>query len=710
MPIHFNAGIYALSLVVLAYEIYKVLAREYAPRDKLFMVGYLAPVLGGFIYVYSFLVDDFALYDVYTYSSRSADVITKLASSWSSNGGFIIWMLMSLSIILIYIRLSVVPRVYEGGKRSTHVFVLVSNVSLAILILAIFSSDSFKMFSISPSDGLGLNPLLKTFWNYIHPPSSFLAYAFTLVVAIWAFSGFPEYGQRLLASVSWLLLTMANFLGGVWSYFTLGWGGYWAWDPVETALLIPWIVLTAYFHGMYFGPLFRKALLVLAGFTVAFAGFITRGGAVSPLHGFTGVSWTAFILLVLGIPFIIYALRLFREANYDIFIESIDNTYEFSMNMTTVSLMGIFLVLISGLATQALYSVFMGRDIQISVNYYNFLSTPFVYIFLIFLSGCTLDYLYGRTRDFSINIIAPTIVISLIMGLLAGLRIIVFSPLSSIYTNIVIALLLPPAVISLISAFIHFSRTLLHRIYYKVGLRILHISIPLMMVAILLSGPFAYNQGYFKNILLSSAAPVYVSGVGIYIDGVEFRGPIGWVAIPGAESIPGAPTVPDEVECIVYVSAGDAGQKIPVKARFSFSEFLKGRDGIVPEPTVINLGLDELYIVLVRTSVMRDLYMYYASIINGLLMKAGDNMTKTIYSHVFIFLASRLGVDPNTFYMGVLNWSESSSNIRNNVLAHIKIVPKVGLLWLSGALLLIGEAATIIVESPIGERLRGYEE
>ena len=703
LAIHFNAGVYAISLLVLVYDIYKVISGEYTKSDKLYVIGYLGVVFGWVIYVYSFLTDQFSLMDVYNYSSRSADILTKLSSSWSSNGGFIIWMTAILAIILFvnrFKRLSLDDR-FELGRIRSHI--LISNIVIILLIFAIYSSDAFSLMDVAPADGLGLNPILKTFWNYIHPPSAILAYALGLATAIWAFSGVDEGGTKFLASFAWLMSTAANLLGGIWSYYTLGWGGYWAWDPVETGMLLPWLVLTAYFHSPYMGKIFRKALLLLTGFSVSFAGYITRGGAVSPLHGFVGVSWTAFILLIIGLPFLFYALRLLRVVDYEAFFSSVKSSYEFSMNVTAFSLIGIYLIAFVGLSVQSLYLVFVGKEIRISVDYYNYLSFPLAIIFLAFLTGCTLDFIYKETRELVKNIVIPTLFISIVLAILTWLGFVAFSPLSSIITNLVIAMLLPYAVVALISSIIHLLKSIFDKLYIKLGLRLLHVAIPLMFIAILLSGPFAYNQAYFKNIFISGEQPVYISGLGLRIKDVDFKGPIGLIALPGAEEIPHAPLVPEEVESIIYLEVVGSSKVIPVKVRFNFGSYLRQMGAIVSEPVVVDNGFDHIYLVVSPNSAL-DLFYFYGKLINQYRLSSDNNVTRNIYEYILILMAHGLGIDPNKFINDTLVWSPDNSSLRSGFIANVKVVPKVGLLWFAGALLLVGEIFTIFIESPFGRR------
>jgi len=165
-----------------------------------------------------------------------------------------------------------------------------------------------------PPDGLGLNPLLATIWNVIHPPIIFIAYALILVPFAVKLAGFTirseERNQdpipvvntyvRLTTVLAWLMLSAGIAIGGYWAYIVLGWGGYWAWDPVETTSLVPWLLLTAYYHAK---PIFRKndvlrdSFLVLAYITVIFATWTTRSGIISSVHGF-GVSIVSSTMLV----------------------------------------------------------------------------------------------------------------------------------------------------------------------------------------------------------------------------------------------------------------------------------------------------------------------------------------------------------------------------------------------------------------------------
>jgi cytochrome c biogenesis factor len=189
--------------------------------------------------------------------------------------------------------------------------------AILIAVNAVLSNPFRLVEGPIPTDGLGLNPLLRTFWNTIHPPLVFIAYALILVPFAIKLAGFTvrteerntdliptvESISRFSTVLAWIFLSLGIVIGGYWAYIVLGWGGYWAWDPVETTSLIPWLLLTCYYHAK---PIFRKndvlrdSFLVFAYVSVIFATWVTRSGVLSSVHGFSIsiVSWSMLTTLI----------------------------------------------------------------------------------------------------------------------------------------------------------------------------------------------------------------------------------------------------------------------------------------------------------------------------------------------------------------------------------------------------------------------------
>jgi cytochrome c-type biogenesis protein CcmF len=237
---------------------------------------------------------------VNNYSSRDLDFFFTVAASWAGQpGSFLIWILWGAIATVFLI------------KRARHFepYVLMSFMLIqACLLIFVLILNPFKPLldaasglPLTPSDGRGLNPLLHNFWMIIHPPVLFVGYALATVPFAFAVGALirRDYDTWVARAIPWTIaawsfLGLALLLGGYWAYETLGWGGYWGWDPVENSSLVPWLTLTALMHGMLVqrtsGGL-RKTNLLLALLTyvlVFYATFLTRSGVYAnfSVHSF----------------------------------------------------------------------------------------------------------------------------------------------------------------------------------------------------------------------------------------------------------------------------------------------------------------------------------------------------------------------------------------------------------------------------------------
>jgi cytochrome c-type biogenesis protein CcmF len=256
----------------------------------------------------AFLRSDFSFNVVTSHSSTTTPTFYKLAAPWSSQeGSLLLWVwLLSLwsSLILFLTR----RRVREIAPYATAVLL---GFAAFFTSLAAFFANPFATSARPPAEGAGLDPLLLHPSMMIHPPMLYSGY--TLMTIPFAFAvGALITGRlgsdwlsvtRRFALAGWLFLGIGIVLGARWSYTELGWGGYWAWDPVENAALMPWLCITAFIHSMMIqekrGMLkVWNVSLVLASGTLAVLGtFLVRSGILDSIHAF-GAS-------TLGVPFVI---------------------------------------------------------------------------------------------------------------------------------------------------------------------------------------------------------------------------------------------------------------------------------------------------------------------------------------------------------------------------------------------------------------------
>jgi cytochrome c-type biogenesis protein CcmF len=258
----------------------------------------------------AFYRSDFTFNVVAQHSSTTTPTFYKLAAAWSSQeGSLLLWVwLLSLwsSLVLFLTR----RRIKEIATYATAVLLGFSTFFISLMVFP-FAANPFTTSATPPTEGSGLDPLLLHPSMMIHPPMLYSGY--TLLTIPFAFAiGALITGRlgsdwlhvvRRFALAAWLFLGIGILLGARWSYTELGWGGYWAWDPVENAALMPWLCTTAFIHSIMIqekrGMLkVWNASLVLASGTLAILGtFLVRSGILSSIHAF-GAS-------TLGVPFVL---------------------------------------------------------------------------------------------------------------------------------------------------------------------------------------------------------------------------------------------------------------------------------------------------------------------------------------------------------------------------------------------------------------------
>lgn len=271
------------------------------------------------------LTDDFSLRYVAENSSRETPPFFKVLSLWSAHeGSLLLW-----NLVLAGYTAAVALR-FRAARPETLPWALavLYAISLFYLFLVLGPSQPFAALDPAPADGRGPLPLLQNHWLMaVHPPFLYLGYIgfsvpFAFAVASLLTGSTSDWWVRVTrrwTMVAWGFLTVGLTLGALWSYAVLGWGGYWAWDPVENVALLPWLVSTAFLHttmiqerrGML--KLLNLALAVSAFALTTFGTFLTRSGVVASVHTFTqsvvGPAYLAFLLLVLAVAFGLIAVR-----------------------------------------------------------------------------------------------------------------------------------------------------------------------------------------------------------------------------------------------------------------------------------------------------------------------------------------------------------------------------------------------------------------
>ncbi len=333
---------------------------------------------------------------VNAYSSRDLPLHFVISSFWGGQeGSFLLWCFMGALIGLVVWR----------SARELEAPVMVAYLSTFLGVVAILCKQSpFKLLPPpAPADGVGLNPLLQDPWMVIHPPVMFSGFAslsvpFAFAIAALWKKKWDGWVPRALpwALFSFVTLGTAILMGGYWAYKTLGWGGYWGWDPVENTSLVPWLCTAALVHGMFLQrsrKRHRKINLLLACFayvTILYGTFLTRSGILADfsVHSFVDLGITGWLVAIL-LGFLLLSLALIGWRWREIPVEAEDESPTLSRSVLFIlgiaSFSALSFVILLG-TSAPLITRLTGNPSQVQIAFYNRTTAPAA-VLIALLSG-----------------------------------------------------------------------------------------------------------------------------------------------------------------------------------------------------------------------------------------------------------------------------------------------------------------------------------
>jgi cytochrome c-type biogenesis protein CcmF len=283
------------------------------------------------VLAYAFVTHDFRIRYVAHYSDRSMSTGYLLSSLWGGQDGSLLWWLFLLALYV-----GACLRWMKGRYLSLQPYVIATLMAVVgfFAVLMLFSANPFSTtLSGGRVDGDGLNPLLQNFYMAFHPPSLYAGFVGCTIPFAFAIAALVSgrLGEEWIVAVrkwmlfAWLFLSIGNALGMLWAYVELGWGGYWAWDPVENASFLPWLSATAYVHSTMIQErrgmlkVWNLFLICLTFFLTIFGTFLTRSGVISSVHAFAQSNigsyfvWFLAIVVAGSAGLIVWRLPLLRS-------------------------------------------------------------------------------------------------------------------------------------------------------------------------------------------------------------------------------------------------------------------------------------------------------------------------------------------------------------------------------------------------------------
>jgi cytochrome c-type biogenesis protein CcmF len=400
------------------------------------LASFIAVACATFAMIWASFTNDFSVDYVLHHSSRALIAPYKFSALWSGQEGSLLLWAFLLAAYAFVLRLRHKTDVTLFAYAST----ILAGIQIFFLVLLVFVAPPFALVpgGVAPPDGFGLNPLLQYPEMAIHPPMLYLGYvgfsvpfAFALGALMMRYPGEQWiHITRRWTMVTWLFLTCGIMLGMHWAYAVLGWGGYWGWDPVENASLMPWLGGTAFLHsvmmqekrGMMKG---WNVWLIFTTFMLTILGtLLTRSGLVSSVHAFAQSSIGNWFVGFLVIAFSVCLFTFFRQRDHlraENRLESIVSRESSFLFNNLVLLVACFVVL-WGTLFPVLSEYVTGSKVTVGPPYYNRVMVP-VGLFILLLTGVgpLLAWRATTLRTIRRNLLLPCLaVVVAALGLMAA--------------------------------------------------------------------------------------------------------------------------------------------------------------------------------------------------------------------------------------------------------------------------------------------------
>ena len=367
-----------------------------------------------FTLIAAFIISDFSLVTVYQNSHSLKPLFYKIAGTWGNHeGSLLLWAI----ILTIFSFLFLIYNKDHPKKFRLLTLIVQNTLILGFLFFILFNSNPFSSLSPVPSEGLGLNPILQDPALAIHPPLLYVGFVgssiyFSAAIAS-LISNYTEksfsYSIKNWILISWCFQTLGILVGSIWAYYELGWGGFWFWDPVENASLLPWFAMTALFHSLI---VFEKRnifyfwviILCLITFILSVTGtFLVRSGILNSVHTFASdPSRGLYILLFLSLMIFSSIFLLFKKyKNEDYKLNQ--NSKETFILINNWFMMFYLITVLLGTIYPIFTDALTDNKISVGPPFYNTIILPVVIIFLLFMAiGPKAKWIKNKFKDIKI--------------------------------------------------------------------------------------------------------------------------------------------------------------------------------------------------------------------------------------------------------------------------------------------------------------------
>ncbi len=345
------------------------------------------------------LTDNFRVAYVAGHSERALPTFYKFATLWGGQEGSILFWGWILGLYAMAAALWLRER---HPELNAYVYAIIHGVAIFFLAVLIFAANPFALLPSTPPDGSGLNPLLQNYWMVVHPIGLYFGYIGFTIPFAYAMAALitGQLGNtwvrtiRRWTLVPWLFLSLGIMMGSQWAYIELGWGGYWAWDPVENASFLPWLTGTAFLHSIMIQErrgmlkVWNLVLIFVTFWLTIFGTFLTRSGVIESVHAFAlsniGPMFFAFLtLILLGFLFVLFQRLPLLRSDHEL---DAMLSRESAFLLNNVLFLIIAFTTLLGTTWPILSELFTGDKLSVSAPFFDKVNGP-LFAVLLFMVG-----------------------------------------------------------------------------------------------------------------------------------------------------------------------------------------------------------------------------------------------------------------------------------------------------------------------------------
>jgi cytochrome c-type biogenesis protein CcmF len=422
--IYIGLAVAIYSLLVMTFGI-STKKQKYVNSGKGGMIAlFVCAALAMLSLFYLLATSQFQYQYVTDYTSSELPIIYKFTALWAGNAGSLLLWTFFLTLYAIMVAFS---RKMKGNPMVPYIAaILLANAVFFFFILG-FVAKPFAVLSSVPAEGRGLNPMLQNPGMIIHPVTLYLGYVglsvpFAFAMAALILKNVDDFWIKMTRRwtiVAWLFLSLGNIFGAQWAYVELGWGGYWAWDPVENASFMPWLTATAFLHSVMIQErknmlkIWNISLIIVSYALTLFGTFLVRSGVLTSVHAFANSNLGLYFLIFMGVAVIgsLYVLM----SRYNLLKRSAGEFQSFiskesSFLINNLLLVGAAFAVFWGTIFPLVSEAVRGTKVTVGIPFFNTVEAPILLSMMFVMAVCPmLAWQRSTLKNLKKNFLIPAI-------------------------------------------------------------------------------------------------------------------------------------------------------------------------------------------------------------------------------------------------------------------------------------------------------------